>query len=302
MIDLHTHSNKSDGSLSPSELIDYAVKKGISAIALTDHDTMEGVDEAIRRAEELKAEKVIEVIPGIEVTADYYGKDIHIVGLYLDKNTPGFSEQLKAFKESRDSRNEKMCSRFREHGLEITMEEMNADFPNQVITRGQFSRMLLKKGYVKSLPEAFERYIGDHCECFVPREKITCKDAIDFIHAGGGTAILAHPTLYHMSNDNIDKLTAYLKDYGLDGIEAKYTTYTTSEERFVKGLAKKYELIISGGSDFHGAAKPKTDLGCGYGKLYLHESILEDIKKYRINNKCHGRECFKYDRKEACIQ
>lgn len=300
MIDLHTHSNKSDGSYTPTELIDYAIEKGITALALTDHDTMEGVEEALGHADIINHRagldgeqaailngdkammgKGIEVIPGIEVTADYNGKDIHIVGLFVDKNVPGFDKQLKDFKDSRDLRNIKMCKLLNEHGIDISMEEMEAEYPNQVITRGQFSRQLLKKGYTKSLPEAFERYIGDHCDCYVPREKITARQALDFIHSGSGIAILAHPTLYHMSNDNIEKLVAFLKEQGVDGIEGKYTTYTSSEERMVKELAKKYELQISGGSDFHGAAKPKTDLGIGHGKLYIHESILENLKAYR---------------------
>ncbi len=274
MIDLHVHSNKSDGSYSPCELVDYALEKKLTAFALTDHDTMAGVAEAVSYA----LEKPIEVIPGVELSTEYEGHDIHIVGLYLDQTTPGFADYLKQFQDTRELRNEKMCKLLNEHGIPITLEELKSAFPDAVITRGLYAKYMLKQGYIKSMNEAFERYIGDHGPCYVPREKITPAQAIAFIKSAGGLSILAHPTLYHMGHARLEALISLLKNAGLDGIEAKYTTYSSSEEREIKEFAAKYNLAVSGGSDFHGTTKPQTDLGTGYGKLYLHDSILDKLK------------------------
>lgn len=275
MIDLHVHSNKSDGSYTPTELVDYAIEKGLSAFALTDHDTTAGVAEAVSYAKD----KPVEVIPGVELSTEYEGRDIHIVGLYVNQEAPGFSDYLKEFQATRETRNEKMCELLREHGIPITVEDLKNEFPGAVITRGLYAKYMYQKGYIKNMQVAFERYIGDHCSCFVPREKITPEQAVEFIKSAGGLAVLAHPTLYHMSRVRLDTLVERLKAAGLDGIEAKYTTYSSTDEREMKEIAKKFDLVISGGSDFHGTTKPKTDLGIGYGKLYLHDSILEDLKK-----------------------
>ena len=134
------------------------------------------------------------------------------------------------------------------------------------------------------MSEAFDRYIGDHAPCFLPREKVTPMQAVELILRAGGVPILAHPVLYHLSDERLDKLVAQLKGVGLAGIEAIYSTYTSSEERQMRALADKYDLLISGGSDFHGTTKPSLDLGCGYGKLCIPYDILENIKEYRRKN------------------
>ena len=139
----------------------------------------------------------------------------------------------------------------------------------------------MKQGYIKSISEAFERYVGDHCPYYVPREKVKPEQAIKLILKAGGVPIMAHPILYHMSESKLDALTAQLKDCGLMGIEAIYSTYNAREERQIRALATKYDLLISGGSDFHGSNKPKIDLCCGYGKLYVHDEVLEKIKEKR---------------------
>ena len=275
IVDLHTHSNKSDGSLSPTELIDYAVEKGLSAIALTDHDTTDGIKEALKAAEG----KNIEVIPGIEFSSEYEGQDIHIVGLYIDYESEFFKRRLINFVNGRVIRNKEMCRRLTEHGMPVTYEELVSEFPDSVITRSHFAKYLLKHGYTKSLKEAFDRYIGDRCPCFVPRKKITPMRAVEIILKAGGFPILAHPLLYHMGKERLDKLVAQLKEVGLQGMEAVYCTYSPSDEREMRKLAAKYELCISGGSDFHGNAKPGLDLAVGYGKLFIPEEILDNIKK-----------------------
>lgn len=283
LVDLHVHSNCSDGTFTPTELVDYAIQKKLSAFALTDHDTTDGLNEAITYAKVLRQQRLPapEVIPGIELSTEYQGKDIHIVGLYLDYQRDFFQEQLKAFVASRDQRNQKMCALLREAGIEISYEQLEQEFPNAVITRAHYGKFLFSHGYVNSIAEAFERYVGDHCPYFVPREKVTPAQAIQLILAADGIPILAHPILYHMSDSRLNNLVAELKEKGLLGIEAIYSTYHTAEERQIRKLAQDYHLLISGGSDFHGATKPGLDLGCGYGKLVVPMSVLADLKKSR---------------------
>ena len=279
-VDLHVHSNRSDGTFTPSQLVDYAIEKELAAFALTDHDTTAGLEEAIRYADKLRAENenVPEVIPGIELSTEYCGKDVHIVGLYIDYTLKSFNEQLEDFVASRDVRNEKICTLLQEKGIDITYEKLLDEFSNCVITRAHYGKYLLNHGYVKSMIEAFDRYIGDHAPCYVPREKITPQQGISMILSAGGIPILAHPILYHLSDARLDELVATLKEAGLMGIEAIYTTYSPGEERQIRMLAKKYDLLISGGSDFHGSIKPKTDLRVGHGKLFVPEEVLNHIK------------------------
>lgn len=280
MVDLHVHSTCSDGTFTPEELVDYAIKKGLTAFALTDHDTVSGLDRAINYAESLRHTpvQIPEVIPGIELSTEYQGKDIHMVGLFIDYHQPDFARYLEDFIHSRENRNKKMCALLREHGIDITYEALLAEFPGAVITRAHFARYLLSHGYIQSLKEAFDRYVGDRCPCFVPREKVTPAQAVELILDAGGVPVLAHPILYHMSDDRLEALVAELKSIGLIGIEAIYSTYNTAEERQIRGLASKYGLKISGGSDFHGANKPKIDLGTGWGKLYVPDEVLEKLR------------------------
>lgn len=280
MVDLHVHSTCSDGTFTPEELVDYAIKKGLTAFALTDHDTVSGLDRAIHYAESLRHTpvQIPEVVPGIELSTEYQGKDIHMVGLFIDYHQPDFARYLEDFIHSRENRNKKMCALLREHGIDITYEALLAEFPGAVITRAHFARYLLSHGYIQSLKEAFDRYVGDRCPCFVPREKVTPAQAVELILGAGGVPVLAHPILYHMSDDRLEALVAELKSIGLVGIEAIYSTYNTAEERQIRGLASKYGLKISGGSDFHGANKPKIDLGTGWGKLYVPDEVLEKLR------------------------
>lgn len=292
IVDLHVHSTKSDGTLTPTELVNYAIEKGLSAFALTDHDTTEGIDEAFEAA--AKHNKAIahgekdgiplEIIPGIEFSTEYLGKDIHILGLYIDYNSSAFKEKIQAFVDSRILRNQKMCASLASDGIDITYEKLLAENRGAVITRSHYAKYLLNHGYTTSMKEAFERYIGDHCKHFIPREKITPMQAVELIREVGGLSFLAHPTLYHMSDRVLEGLITELKEAGLSGIEAVYSTYTQGEEAQMRKFASKYDLLISGGSDFHGTIKPKLDLAVGYGKLFIPESILTDIKYIQNSN------------------
>ncbi|MCM1091981.1 MAG: Cof-type HAD-IIB family hydrolase [Muribaculum sp.] len=292
--------------------MDYAIEKGLSAFALTDHDTVDGLDEAMAYAARLRRKSasseaadshgaadtdrdsaavsdpcesqavlVPEVIPGVELSTEYQGRDIHIVGLFIDHKNPEFQDYLRQFVDSRNLRNEKMCKLLQEHGIDISYEKLLAEFPDSVITRAHYAKYLLNHGYIKSMKEAFERYVGDHCPCYVPREKVTPAQAVELILNADGVPILAHPILYGMGDERLDTLVAELKEVGLMGIEALYSTYDAADERQIRRLAQKYNLLLSGGSDFHGANKPGLDLAVGYGKLYVPAKLLEEIRAAR---------------------
>ncbi len=279
-IDLHTHTCKSDGSYTPTELVDYAIEKNLAAVAITDHDSIEGLDEAVAHAAALKERGLpsVEVIPGIEFSTKYEKQDVHIVGLYISYDGQAFQDALGGFVDSRINRNRKMCANLQGAGIDITYEKLLAMYPDAVITRAHYASYLLENGYVKSRQDAFARYLGDHTKYFVPREKVTPSQAVELIVKAGGVPILAHPPLYHMGNDRLDALVSFLKADGLMGIEVFYSTYSNQDVRDMQRLADKYELFVSGGSDFHGANKPGLDLGCGYGRLFVPEEALWKIK------------------------
>ncbi len=284
-IDLHVHSRESDGSYAPAELVAYAIEKGLLAMALTDHDTVSGVAEAVRAAEGTE----LFLIPGVELSAEYRGRDIHILGLFLDYTSEAFLSGLEGFKEAREKRNEKMAALLTEHHMPLTMEEMREEFTDAVLTRAHFARMLVKKGYVQSYREAFDRFLDDGKPCYLPKERIAPEDAIRMIHQAEGLAVLAHPLLYRMDMDGVRTLVGFLKEQGLDGLEAIYSMNSGREEQRMKELADEYGLFISGGSDFHGVLKPHIGLGTGRGDLYVPEEILTNLinaaKKKRLPNK-----------------
>lgn len=276
-IDLHVHSTASDGSYTPSELVRYAIKKGLIAFALTDHDTTAGIDEALNEAELINDFSPIKVIPGIELSAEYKGKDIHILGLNIDYRNKEFQKKIEYFRNIRAERNVKMIELLNKHGFKITEEQLKERFKDAVITRAHFAIMLVECGYVKDKDIAFKKYLNPGCPCYVPRTRINVIDAISLIHLANGKAVLAHPLLYHFSEAELDSLVALLKENGLQGIEAIYSSNKWNDESRMKQLAKKYDLFITGGSDFHGLAKPTLDLGIGYGDLKIPEKLLSNI-------------------------
>ncbi len=280
-IDLHVHSNKSDGSCTPAQIIEAAIDAGLSAVALTDHDTADGIKEACDAANKLGKDKDFEFIPGIELSVSYLDKELHIVGLYLDTSGAAFEQALCVLRNNRNQRNDKMIARMQDAGVDITIEKLRAHQGDCVLTRANFAQYLLHIGFVRSIQEAFDTYLSPGKSFYVPREYMEPKDAIDLIHSVGGVAILAHPQLYHFDDAALEKAVAYLKDFGLDGIETWYSMNTGYDLQRMKKLADKYHLVYSGGSDFHGENKPHIAIGRGRGNLYVPAEILDDIKALR---------------------
>lgn len=273
-IDLHVHSTYSDGTDTPAELVAKAAQYGLSAIALTDHDTIDGVAEAVAAGKK----QGLEVIPGVELSTFFDKKEIHIVGLCINYMSEDLRKELDSLRDVRTHRNEIMCERFQKIGIPVIYEELLRAYPDAVLTRAHFADYLLAKCYVKSRNEAFERYIGSNGPCYVPRKKLEPAKAIQIIKDAGGIPVLAHPVLYHLGNDSMTKLMDYLKDAGIAALEAIYSTYSMGEELQMRKLAGRYNLLISGGSDYHGKNKPNIDIGKGRGHLAVPYSLLETLK------------------------
>ncbi|MCR5440866.1 MAG: PHP domain-containing protein [Lachnospiraceae bacterium] len=278
MIDLHSHTNKSDGSLTPSELVDLAAQKGITYLAVTDHDSVEGIEEAIERARRINEDdagalRAPEIIPGIEFSTDWDGKDVHVVGLNIDHKNEEFVKGLQGFLDSREGRNKKMAENLKGMGIGISYEGLLKMFPGCVLTRAHFAKYLYEYGYVRSVHEAFERYLGPDSPAYVPREKITPVQAVKMTLSAGGIPVLAHPLIYRFGEDKLTALIEEMKEAGLVGIEAMYSTHSAEDVEYVTKLAEKTGLKISGGSDFHGSNKPGIDLGTGCGDLNIPEEV-----------------------------
>lgn len=283
-IDLHLHSNFSDGTLAPSELIDLAISSKLSVIALTDHDTLQGLAQA-EEAAKLARQKGYDItlVPGVEISVHYKGNDIHILGLFIDASNPTLIDALNSANEKRNLRNEKIAGIFRNDGISITVGQLQEDAKDAVITRAHFANHLTKHGYAKSIADAFDRFLGKDSPYYVAREYLQPKKGIDLIHGAGGLAFIAHPLLYGLSKVQIIEMIKDFKEMGLDGVEAIYSSNTNEEEDFLINLTKNNDLLITGGSDFHGETKPGLKMGVGRGNMLIPYSIYEEMLNSKNN-------------------
>ncbi len=266
-IDLHTHSNYSDGTCPPSVLVEKAVQKGLAAFALTDHDTVAGTEDAINAIKEQNAP--IKFIPGTELSVAYKDRDIHIVGLFINA--------AKMIIKRRDDRNMEMVSNLQKAGVPISMEALMEGNPDTVVTRAHFARFLVDNKIVSTPAEAFKKYLDTTTPYYVPRKYIEPEEGIELIRNAGGVPVLAHPLHYKLKETELEKLIRRLTLSGLMGIEVLYSNHTEADEIYAKKLARKYNLLPSGGSDFHGSNKPAIDIGSGRGNLTVPYRYLEKL-------------------------
>lgn len=277
-IDLHVHSSASDGSFTPEEVVKLAKNAGLAAFALTDHDTVDGIEQALHHANQIGD---INVIPGTELSCYYGNREIHIVGLFVNHKDETFLSELQKLKDAREARNERMVQNFTDAGIQLTIEELKHGNPNSVITRAHFARVLTEKGYCKDKNEAFEKYLGIGCPFYLPKPKVTPEHVLKLITDAGGTAILAHPYSYKLSKSEVETLLDYLIPLGLSGMECYYSTYDNGQVQELRSMALAKNLLVSGGSDFHGVVKPDISIGIGRGNLRIPEKLLIQIQEYR---------------------
>lgn len=273
-IDLHVHSTASDGSLTPSEVANEAIRMGVSAIALTDHDTIDGVAEIM----EYTKDKPLEVVPGIELSCYYNNREVHILGFYVDYQNEELSKELAVLKEARENRNIQMVALMQKDGLPITMEKLLHGNPDSVITRGHFARVLVEEGVCKTKDIAFKKYIGVGCKYYLPKPQVTCEHAMRILTTYCKAAYLAHPLLYHFGYKQIEDALDYLKSLGLKGLEAYHSSNNMYESSKLRSIAMNKDLLISGGSDFHGIIKPNIQIGKGRGNMCVPMRLLDDLK------------------------
>ena len=279
MIDLHVHSSHSDGTFSPTELVEEASKKKLTAFALTDHDTVAGIAEAVFAAG--RADPPIEVIPGIEFSTNYGEVDVHVLGYGIDYCSDEFRKVIAEFVDTREIRNREMCRRLVNDGIDVPYESLLAENPGAVITRANIARYMADHGIVKDMPEAFSRYIGEGCPYYVPRTKMSPEDAVRTILRFGGVPVLAHPYQYGLDSAELNVLLDRMTEAGLMGLECLYSKYTVREREELLKLAGERKLLVTGGSDFHGTNKPCLELGTGYEDrpLAVPEKLLTGLKR-----------------------
>lgn len=264
--DLHTHSTASDGTDSPTELMRKAAEIGLSTIAVTDHDTVSGIDEASKEILTLQASGInLKLIPGCEFSVSYCNRDIHVLGLFLDNKNIQLLDLLEQATHSRENRNREMIKRFQKKGYDISYEDLLSLSSDTEITRAHFARVLVEKHYAKDFPDAFARFVGDNCPFYVNRTYSEPETVLETIHNAGGIAVLAHPLQYRYSPEKLRNMIEFFSSYGLDAMETKYSAYGNEEEMYLRSLALRYSLKRSGGSDYHGTVKPGLSLGTGYG-------------------------------------
>jgi len=274
-IDLHLHTTHSDGSCSTREVMAFAKQAGLAALAITDHDIVEGIPEATAIGKELG----IEVVPGVEISSRLGESELHILGYFLNWTDPLLAQRLSALRDSRHLRNPKIVQRLNELGIPITYEEVRALAGTESVGRPHIARLLMEKKFVTSAKEAFDRYLANGRPAFVDRELPEPAEAVRWIREAGGVPVLAHPTWVRTSADGLRVLVRELKTAGLGGIEVHYSTHTPSQTTEYLDLAKQCELLVTGGSDFHGVTKPDIEVGIGRGQLKVSQKLLDPLRK-----------------------
>ena len=276
-IDLHTHTCFSDGSMSPDKLIDLACEKGLQAIGITDHDTVDGIL-ALRRAA-YKPPGEIEVVAGIELSSEIFEQEIHILGYFVNPLKSGLTSALGHLKETREARNLQIIERLNTLGVAIGIDDLPAG-ASRSLSRAHIAQALVERGYSQSINEAFSHYLSAKVGiAYIRRERLHYGDVIGLIHEAGGLAFLAHLNQITCKEDELYTMCKTLKQAGLDGIEGYYSEYGEDWQKMCAALMSQFHFLSSGGSDFHGAYKKGLQLGTGFGGLHVPYVVLERMKQ-----------------------
>ncbi|MFE0556018.1 PHP domain-containing protein [Paenibacillus sp. NPDC058910] len=273
--DLHSHTQASDGMNTPSENVQLAFDRGLGALAITDHDTVAGVEEALQAGERLN----MVVVPGVEISTMACGTDIHVLGYYIDYRNPVFLERLVELRRTREKRNEKIMSKLRELGIELTMEEVIASLgrplePDESIGRPHIADALVLKGHALDLRDAFDRYLAQGAAAYVPQPRIHPKEACEWIREAGGVPVLAHPGLY--SDDAL--VRAVIEEAAFKGIEVYHSDHGAAEEKRYLAMAEDYGLIVTAGSDYHGERQGQVFHG-DIGSRQVSIQVLDQLQQ-----------------------
>lgn len=277
MIDLHVHTTASDGTDTPYEVVKKAAQLGISAIAITDHDTTAGISEAIDAGEKYN----VEVVPGIEISADYKGIEVHILGYFIDYKSPKLQPVIDWIVTDRENRNKIIVEKLSEEGYDISLEMLKKKYPGAVIGRPHIAESLLQKGYVTSIQQAFDDFLADGKKYFVPRQYLPLKKAVSLIAEANGVAVAAHPLQYDLDDSELKKFLVTAKALGTVGMETVYSKYSYRQTQYLADIADTLKFIKTGGSDYHGGRKPEIELGTGMGDMSVPDIFLAELKSVK---------------------
>ena len=272
--DLHTHTVNSDGTFTVEEVVKLASEKGLDMVAVTDHDSIDGLRDE-KKLREYEEKYKVEIIKGIEMSCNLKGKDVHILGYFLNLEDKNFLKELERIAEIRNERNEKIIKKLADLKLPVTMEELLEIVQGNVISKAHFAEIMLKKGYVSCKSDAFKNYLGKGGAAFVEKRDYQPADAVDILVRNGAFVSLAHPKLITDDFAEIERIVSDLVKHGLRGLEVNYYSFSKKDREKYMALAEKYNLIITGGSDFHGVNRVESSLG-GTG---LNKSEYENLKK-----------------------
>jgi len=273
-IDLHVHTTLSDGTVTPREVVRLAKRIGLRAIAITDHDTIRGNEEAIHEGTELG----IEVVPGVEVSVDVHDGTMHVLGYYIDIHCGSLVRVLERIENARHERNREILDKLRRLGMPLEYDTIKAVASEGPVGRPHIAQALVQRRHVASVREAFDRYLKKGAPAYAERLRFSEVEAIQSIRQAGGIAVLAHPSSLNCGdNAALSAIVGRLVAAGLQGIEVYYPSHSLRMRRTVEELAAHYGLLVTGGTDFHGAIYPEIKLGFGYGDLYVPYSLLEKM-------------------------
>jgi predicted metal-dependent phosphoesterase TrpH len=274
MVDLHMHSTFSDGTFTPTELVERAYKNNVKVMSITDHDNVDGLSEGRKAAEKLG----ITFIDGIEISANFNGKDVHILGYFLNLEDVEFTKWLKELQDKRYNRILKMIEKLKKIGIDITIEETVEESTGNVVGRPHIAKLIIKKGFATTMDEVFDKYLGDGKVAYIPKIGVDAVEVVKKLKKNGAIVSLAHPHLISYPDDTVINIIDLLKENGLDGLELYYPNIDIFKKNKFMKIAKKRKLIITGGSDFHGLNRVGIDIGNGNIPLEVYE-ILKRSKK-----------------------
>lgn len=274
MIDLHCHTLHSDGTDTPEALALLGGEARLTALCLTDHDTLGGMPAFLAMQPQVKTR----LLAGTELSCRFLGRSLHVLGLLVDPADARFQARLEELRGRREDRNRRMILRLAELGCPITQEEVQAQAGTPLLSRVHFAKALAARGFVRRAPEAFERLIGDDCPGFVPREELSPAEAACWIREAGGVPVVAHPGRFAGGGFRWDEAMRDLQAEGLEGLEGYYGEYRAAEQKYFVALGQRLGMVVTGGSDYHGTHKPGLRLGSGRGGLKVPDDLLERLE------------------------
>lgn len=279
MIDLHSHSTFSDGSLTPEQLVEEGVTAGLMALALTDHDTVAGLPRFLAAGEG----QPIRLVPGTELSVDCSHGVMHMLGYWMDVANPELVRQMKWIRNGRDMRNREILEKLNALGFAMSWDEVLSEAGEDVVGRPHFAQVMLQKGYAKDKNAVFDQWLGDGKPGYADRPRLTAEVAVELINQAGGVAVLAHPFTLRIDMKAMEALLHQLAEAGMAGVECYYSEHSSDLTTAYLELARLAGLVPTGGSDFHGAVSPGIRLGVGFGGLNVPDEVLGHLEARRAN-------------------